>query len=124
MEEASKLQKRENILRRKIAKREKEFEYEKLSIENEVDSEDIREIISKWTGIPVNTLGSKEKSALLELEGNLNQQIIGQEDACSVVASAIKRARTGIINEDRPWASFSLSRSNWSRQDRTCKSFN
>lgn len=106
MEEASKLQKRENILRRKIAKREKEFEYEKLSIENEVDSEDIREIISKWTGIPVNTLGSKEKSALLELEENLNQQIIGQEDACSVVASAIKRARTGIINEDRPWASF------------------
>ncbi len=106
MEEASKLQRRENVLRRKIAKREKEFEYEKLSIENEVNSEDIRDIISKWTGIPVNTLGSKEKSSLLELEGNLNQQIIEQEDACSVVASAIKRARTGIINEDRPWASF------------------
>lgn len=106
MEEASRLQRRESVLKRKITLREKEFEYEKLSVENEVNPDDIRKIISKWTGIPVNTLGSKEKSALLELEGTLNQQIIGQEDACSVVSSAIKRARTGIINEDRPWASF------------------
>jgi ATP-dependent Clp protease ATP-binding subunit ClpC len=51
-------------------------------------------------------LGSKEKSALLKLEDNLKRLVVGQEDACASVASAIKRARTGIIDSERPWASF------------------
>ncbi|MGI5898161.1 MAG: ATP-dependent Clp protease ATP-binding subunit [Candidatus Dojkabacteria bacterium] len=106
MDLAVKLQEQEVELEKLIKKREREFLKEKFSKENEITGKDIRVVISKWTGIPLNTLGSKEKSSLLKLESSLNSQVIGQEDACSVVASAIKRARTGIINADRPWASF------------------
>jgi len=78
----------------------------KLKKVNEINAEDVRQVIAKWTGIPVNTLGSKEKNALLNLEKELKKGIIGQDEACSVVANAIKRARTGIIDAGRPWASF------------------
>lgn len=106
MEEALKLQKREEVLKKKIVKLEKECLRNKKSIGNEVNTEDVRSVVSKWTGIPLNTLGSKEKSALLKLEDNLKRLVVGQEDACASVASAIKRARTGIIDSERPWASF------------------
>ena len=106
MESALDLQKREKGLERKIAKMEKECSRSKKSTKNEVSAEDIRNIISKWTGIPLNTLGGKERTALLNLEDTLNSYVIGQEDACSSVAFAIKRARTGIIDAERPWASF------------------
>jgi ATP-dependent Clp protease ATP-binding subunit ClpC len=106
MEKALKFQKKEESLQKKIEKREREFLKNKRSVSNEVNSEDIRNIVSKWTGIPLNTLGSKEKTALLKLENNLKQYVVGQEEACALVASAIKRARTGIIDSERPWASF------------------
>ena len=106
MDVAMKLEKEESELGKRIGRREKEFVREKFSKQNEVTGRDIRKVVSKWTGIPVDTLGSREKSALLKLETALNLKVIGQEDACHVVASAIKRARTGIINADRPWASF------------------
>ncbi len=73
---------------------------------NEITGEDIRQVISKWTGIPLNTLGSKEKNALLLLDKELKKKVIGQDEACENVANAVKRARTGIIDTDRPWASF------------------
>ncbi len=106
MESALDLQEREKRLEKKIAKMEKECSRSKKSTKNEVSAEDIRNIISKWTGIPLNTLGGKERTALLNLEDTLNSYVIGQEDACSSVAFAIKRARTGIIDAERPWASF------------------
>ena len=106
MEKALRLQKKERLLEDKIRKLEKECSKSKKSIRNEVNEEDVRSIISKWTGIPLNTLGGKERTALLNLEDTLNGYVIGQEEACSSVASAIKRARTGIIDADRPWASF------------------
>jgi len=106
MEEALKLQKKEESLEKKIEKLEKECLKNKKSVGNKVDGEDVRNVVSKWTGIPLNSLGSKEKNALLMLEGTLKKYVVGQEDACSAVASAIKRARTGIIDSERPWASF------------------
>ncbi len=106
MEEALKLQKKEEQLKEKISKMEKARLKKMGSVGNKVNAEDIRGVVSKWTGIPLNTLGSKEKEALLELEANLQKQVVGQEEACSLVASAIKRARTGIIDSERPWASF------------------
>jgi ATP-dependent Clp protease ATP-binding subunit ClpC len=106
MEDALKLQKREDLLEKKISKLEKDCLKNKKSIGNKVDGEDVRNVVSKWTGIPLNSLGSKEKSALLKLEDTLKKYVVGQDDACSSVASAIKRARTGIIDSDRPWASF------------------
>ncbi|MHC1716644.1 MAG: ATP-dependent Clp protease ATP-binding subunit [Candidatus Dojkabacteria bacterium] len=106
MEEAISLQKSEKNLIKKIQEREKECIKSKKSTSNQVTSEDVRNVISKWTGIPLNTLGNKEKKSLLNLETSLNSNVIGQKEACSLVASAIKRARTGIIDKDRPWASF------------------
>jgi len=106
MEKALKLQEKEEKLKEKIEKMEKACLKKKRSASNKVNTEDIRTIISKWTGIPLNTLGSKEKEALLELEKSLKKKVVGQEEACSLVASAIKRARTGIVDTERPWASF------------------
>ena len=106
MEEASKLQLKEEKLKEKISKREKALTLEKGHKRNEINSDDIRNVISKWTGIPVNTLGSKEKNALVMLNDNLKKKVIGQEEACNDVANAVKRARTGISDADRPWASF------------------
>ncbi len=106
MEKALSLQKKEKSLEKRIQKREKECLRDKRSIDNEIDTEDVRNVVSKWTGIPLNTLGSKEKTALLQLENQLKKYVVGQEEACSLVASAIKRARTGIVDSERPWASF------------------
>jgi ATP-dependent Clp protease ATP-binding subunit ClpC len=106
MEKAVKLQEKEDKLKEEIEEMEKACLKKKKSASNKVNTEDIRNIISKWTGIPLNTLGSKEKEALLKLEKKLKKQVVGQEEACSAVASAIKRARTGIIDTERPWASF------------------
>jgi len=106
MSKAELLQVDKEKLIRKISRMEKKWSKKRLSEENEVGAEDIRIIISKWTGIPVNTLGTKEISSLVKLEGRLSSKVVGQEDACKIVSSAIKRARTGISDTDRPWASF------------------
>lgn len=106
MTKAEKLQQKEEVVKNKIKEREKECLANKESKKNQIEEKDIRKVISKWTGIPVNTLGSKEKLSLLQLERSLNSQIIGQKEACRGVASAIKRARTGIADTRRPWASF------------------
>lgn len=106
LNEASKLQIKEERLKEKISKREKDLSLEKGHKRNEINPDDVRNVISKWTGIPLNTLGSKEKNALVKLNDNLKKQVIGQDEASDDVASAIKRARTGIADADRPWASF------------------
>ncbi|MCD4811216.1 ATP-dependent Clp protease ATP-binding subunit [bacterium] len=106
MEKAEKLYKEEEKLEKEMAKLEKECNKSKKDAVNKVNVDDVRAIISKWTGIPLDTLGSKEKSSLLRLEKRLNGLVIGQDEAVGVVSSAIKRARTGISDEGRPWASF------------------
>lgn len=106
MEEALRIQRKEEVVLGKIAQREKKLQLAKKKKVNEINAEDVRAVISKWTGIPVDTLGSKEKNALLNLEKSIKKRIIGQDEACSIVANAIKRARTGIIDAGRPWASF------------------
>jgi ATP-dependent Clp protease ATP-binding subunit ClpC len=106
MEEAEKLNKEEEELEEKIEKLEKECEESKRKMDNSVDIDDVRNIVSKWTGIPLNTLGRQEKNALLGLDKDLKEVVIGQDEAIEAVSNAIKRARTGISDEDRPWASF------------------
>ena len=106
MVKAENLQKQEETLRENVLEREKECVNDKLKKKNQITEEDIRKVVSKWTGIPLNTLGSKEKSALVDLEKNLSSQVVGQSEACNSVAYAIKRARTGISDVERPWASF------------------
>jgi ATP-dependent Clp protease ATP-binding subunit ClpC len=106
MERAEKLDEEERELEQKIDDLETEVEESKQKVSNRVGVDDVRNIVSKWTGIPLNTLGRQEKNALLKLDKEIKENVIGQEEAVESVANAIKRARTGISAEDRPWASF------------------
>jgi ATP-dependent Clp protease ATP-binding subunit ClpB len=63
---------------------------------------DIAEIVAKWTGIPVNRLMESERQKLLRLEGHLHERVIGQEEAVTAVADAIRRARAGMNDPGRP----------------------
>ncbi|MEB3216223.1 MAG: ATP-dependent Clp protease ATP-binding subunit [Nostocales cyanobacterium 94392] len=74
-----------------------------------VNEEDIAQIVSSWTGVPVNKLTESESEVLLHLEDTLHQRLIGQEQAVTAVAKAIRRARVGLKNPNRPIASFIFS---------------
>ncbi len=75
-------------------------------IKEEVDSEDIAEIISRWTGIPVMKMLQSDREKLLHLEDELHTRIIGQDDAISAVADAVRRSRAGLQDMKRPIGSF------------------
>ena len=106
MEKAESTQKKEKALLKKIKALEEKCDESKRNKDSEVGIEDVRRVVSSWTGIPLNTLGEKEKSALLKLESKLSKNIIGQSEAVSAIANSIKRARVGISDISRPWASF------------------
>ncbi|MFN3921188.1 MAG: ATP-dependent chaperone ClpB [Caldimicrobium sp.] len=75
-------------------------------LKEEVDEEDIAEIISKWTGIPVKRLLESEKEKLLRIEERLKERVVGQDHAISAIANAIRRARSGLKDPNRPIGSF------------------
>lgn len=74
-----------------------------------VDEEDIAHIVASWTGVPVSKLTESESEKLLHMEDTLHQRLIGQEDAVKAVSRAIRRARVGLKNPNRPIASFVFS---------------
>ncbi|PPS39968.1 ATP-dependent Clp protease ATP-binding subunit [Chroococcidiopsis sp. TS-821] len=74
-----------------------------------VTEEDIAQIVASWTGVPVNKLTETESEKLLHMEDTLHQRLIGQEDAVKAVSKAIRRARVGLKNPNRPIASFIFS---------------
>lgn len=75
-------------------------------LREQVTDSDIAEIVAGWSGIPINRLLGSERQKLLDLEGHLHQQVIGQEEAVSAVAAAIRRARAGMKDPSRPIGSF------------------
>jgi ATP-dependent Clp protease ATP-binding subunit ClpB len=75
----------------------------------DVRPEHIQELIARWTGIPVSRLNSTEKDKLIRLEKYLNKQVIGQKEAVSAVANAIRLSRSGLSNSNAPIASFLFS---------------
>ena len=75
-------------------------------LKEEVDAEDIAEVVSKWTGVPVTRLMEGEMSKLVHLEEHLHQRVIGQDDAVTAVANAIRRSRAGLSDPNRPIGSF------------------
>lgn len=75
-------------------------------LKEEVDAEDIAEIVSKWTGIPVTRMLEGEREKLIHMEDNLKMRVIGQDDAVVAVSNAIRRSRAGLQDEDRPIGSF------------------
>ena len=78
----------------------------KQLVKEEVDSEDIAEIVSKWTGVPVTRMLQSEREKLLNLEEDLHKRVVGQNEAVEAVADAIRLSRTGLSDEKRPIGSF------------------
>ncbi len=83
-----------------------EIQKSQKMLKEEVDSEDIAEIVSKWTGIPVSKMLESERSKLLRLEDELHKRVIGQDEAVYAIANAIRRSRTGLQDVNRPLGSF------------------
>ena len=75
-------------------------------IKEEVDSEDIADVVSRWTGIPVNKMMQSERDKLLRLEDELHTRVIGQEEAINAIADAVRRSRAGLQDPKRPIGSF------------------
>lgn len=83
-----------------------DLQKQKKMLKEEVDSEDIAEIVAKWTGIPVSKMLESEREKLLHIEENLHNRVVGQEEAISAVAHAIRRSRAGLQDMNRPIGSF------------------
>lgn len=75
-------------------------------LKEEIDDEDIANVVSKWTGIPVNKLVESEKQKLLNMEDILHKRLVGQEEAVDTVSDAIRRARSGLKDPKRPIGTF------------------
>lgn len=75
-------------------------------VKEAVDAEDIAEVVSKWTGIPVNKMMQSEREKLLHLEQELHKRVIGQDEAVQAVSDGIRRSRAGLSDEKRPIGSF------------------
>ena len=84
----------------------KSMQGEKALIKEEVDAEDIADVVSRWTGIPVNKMVQSEKDKLLHLEDELHKRVIGQHDAICAIADAVRRSRAGLNDPRRPIGSF------------------
>ncbi|MCM1006276.1 MAG: ATP-dependent chaperone ClpB [Prevotella sp.] len=89
-----------------IQARLRELQGEGALIKEEVDAEDIAEIVSRWTGIPVKKMAQSEKEKLLHLEEELHRRVIGQDDAIRAVSDAVRRSRAGLNDPRRPIGSF------------------
>jgi ATP-dependent Clp protease ATP-binding subunit ClpB len=83
-----------------------EIQQDKKLVKEEVTEEDIAEIISKWTKIPVSKLMESERKKLAHMEEVLHERVVGQDHAVKAVSDAVRRARAGLQDEDRPLASF------------------
>ena len=79
---------------------------EKALIKEEVDAEDIADVVSRWTGIPVNKMVQSEKEKLLHLEEELHNRVVGQDEAIQAIADAVRRSRAGLNDPRRPIGSF------------------
>ncbi len=84
----------------------KQLQGEGAMIKEEVDAEDIAEIVSRWTGIPVKKMAQSEKEKLLHLEEELHKRVIGQDAAIQAVSDAVRRSRAGLNDPRRPIGSF------------------
>ena len=91
---------------RNIQEQLKMMQGEKALIKEEVDSEDIADVVSRWTGIPVNKMVQSEKEKLLHLEEELHDRVVGQDEAISAIADAVRRSRAGLNDPRRPIGSF------------------
>ncbi len=90
----------------KLKEKLKNIQGEKPLIKEEVDAEDIAEIVSKWTGVPVSRMLQSEREKLLHLEEELHKRVIGQDEAIRAVSDAVRRSRAGLQDAKKPIGSF------------------
>jgi len=105
-EKAAKLKKIEEDLKKKLEEEKKNIEKEKGSPVPVITGEDIAEIVSEWTGIPVSKLVEEEIKKLRDMEEHLHKRIVGQDEAIKAVSEAIRRARAGLKEPNKPIGSF------------------
>ncbi len=105
-ERAAQLRDKERVLRQKLEELESSWKKEKGHDFSTVTAEDIADIVSSWTGIPVTRLVEEETQKLLRMEESIHERIVGQEDAVRAVAKAVRRARAGLKDPRRPIGSF------------------
>ncbi|MDJ0811603.1 MAG: ATP-dependent chaperone ClpB, partial [Desulfobacterales bacterium] len=100
--QTSELENRMQTVQQQLA----ELQGEKKMLKEEVDDEDIAEVVSRWTGIPVSKMLEGEREKLVAMEERLSQRVIGQKAAIAAVSNAVRRARSGLQDPDRPIGSF------------------
>ena len=83
-----------------------ELQQSSKMLKEEVDDEDVAEVVSRWTGIPVSKMLEGERDKLLRMEDRLHRRVIGQDEAVSAVSNAVRRARSGLQDPNRPIGSF------------------
>ena len=105
-EKAAALRDQERSLHQEIEQKRAEWNRSQTTARDVVTEEDIAQVVSQWTGIPVNKMTEQEAQRLIHLEEALHQRLVGQEEAVSAVARAIRRARAGLKDPKRPIGSF------------------
>ncbi len=105
-EEAASLRDQEKTAREKYKQALEEWKKEKSDAVNEVTAEDIADVVSNWTGVPVAQLTEEESERLLKMEDVLHKRLIGQNEAVTAVAKSIRRGRVGLKDPKRPIGSF------------------
>lgn len=103
---AAKLRDKEQRMREEVEALKREWEQKKVTDKAVVTEEDVAQIVSSWTGIPVKKLAEEESQRLLKLEEVLHQRVIGQDEAVVAVSRAVRRARAGLKDPRRPIGSF------------------
>ena len=99
---ATELKKRFDEAKRKLS----ELQKDKKMLKEEVDAEDIARVVSRWTGIPVSKMLEGEREKLVHMEDRISERVIGQDEAISAISNAVRRARSGLQDPDRPIGSF------------------
>ena len=105
-EKAAKIRDKENSKKKELENAKKEWETKSSKNVLALKEEDIANVISSWTGIPVTKVSQSENEKLKNLEANLHKRVIGQDEAVSAVAKAIKRSRMGLKDPNKPIGSF------------------
>ncbi len=105
-EEAARLRDQERELTQQLEQRTEEWKDNQVSGDTVVSAEDIAQVVSSWTGIPVSKLAQEESERLLKLEEVLHQRVVGQDEAVEAIARAVRRARAGLKDPKRPIGSF------------------
>lgn len=105
-EKAAQYRDEEKKLTEQLEKQKQEWVEKNAGVTGEVTADDIADIVSSWTGVPVKQLTEEESERLLKLEGILHNRVIGQDEAVTAVAKAIRRGRVGLKDPNRPLGSF------------------